>query len=141
MQAMTAANIHVTTAAAQNPELFRVHGAAIQHKLAQLDPSLRSRPEAVNIAVAGLLIEEAGKKGIGVALAKLSTLVGAAKPAAAKPAKAPIPASQRPPSASSGNTRPLSANREEGRIKLMMENYGLSKAEALAALSDEGVRR
>lgn len=138
MQAMTAANIHVTTAAAQNPELFRIHGARIQHNLAQLDPSLRAKPEAVAIAVAGLFLEEAKTKGIGPALAKLSGMASPAKPAVKAP-KAPIPAAQRPPSPASsrGTAQP---NVQERRLNALME-YGLSKSEALQALTDEGVLR
>lgn len=141
MQAMTAANIHVTTAAAQNPELFRVHGARIQHNLAQLAPELRSKPEAVNIAIAGLFIEEARSKGPGAALAKLAGLVANAEKPAPR-AKVPIPAAQRPPSPSSGtrSAAPI-GNTEERRVKVLMERYGLSAAEARAAMVDEGVLR
>lgn len=123
LQSMSAANIHVTTAAAQHPEIFRVYGARIQHSLSQLPEALRAKPEGVNVAIANLLLEEANSKGIGAALSKLAAMAASEKAAPApKPPKAPIPAAQRPPSPSNG-VRPLN---RESRVQREMAKFGIS---------------
>ena len=141
LQAMSVANIHVTTAAAQNPQLFSKYGARLQHTISQLSPDLRAKPEAVNVAVANLLMEEAKTKGLGAALANLAGLAGGKGTPAPRAPKAPIPASQRPPSPNvgSGTTRKL--NNDQARIETIKSRYGLNDAEARAALQDEGVLR
>jgi hypothetical protein len=124
LQSMSAASINVTTAATQNPELFRVYGPRIQHTISQLPAELRSKPEAVNVAVANLLMEEANKNGIGAALSKLAGMAAGHKVPATKVPKAPIPPEQRPPSPGSG-VRPMV--REGSRAKKeLAARFGMS---------------
>lgn len=135
-EAASLASIHVTTFAAENPELARVYGARIHQAVSRLDPSLRARPEAVNVAVASLLIEEANTKGLGPTLAKLASMTGkgSASPRKSNTVtdKAPIPAAQRPPSPGSGrqSTPETPRSGREGRIQHYMAEYGLDRGAA-----------
>jgi hypothetical protein len=100
MQSAQAATMHVTAAAAKHPELFRQFGAAINQSLLQIPSDLRSKPEAVNIAVANLILQEAARTGdLGATLQKMAHLTGnnAFKTTEPPKAKTPIPATQRQP--------------------------------------------
>ena len=120
MQAQQAATIHITTAAAKHPELFRVHGAKITQSMAQLPPELRTKPEGVNIAVANVLLEEAAATGdLAGSLKKLAALAEG-KPAptpAPKKAKAPLPAGQRQPASTVRETVTRKVGTVESNLK------------------------
>lgn len=135
MQAMQAANIHVTTAAAEHPELFRNYGSRIQQTLSELTPELRSQPNAVNIAIGRIVMEDAPTAGLGATLRKLADMAEGRAPSAPapKPAKQPIPAEQRPPSPSNrGQATAQPLTRREADIRLIMKDARVSREAAEA---------
>lgn len=138
MQTMAAANIHVTTAAAEHPELFRSYGPRIQQTLSELPAATRSKPEAVHIAIARIVMEDGPAKGLGVTLRRLADMAdGNAKPRTqqAKPKAPSIPPEQRPPSPSSRgkDARPLSSY--DRKVDLMMKDGGLTREQARVMVS------
>lgn len=137
MQAMQTANIHVTTAAAEHPELFRQYGARIQATLAELPPETRVKPEAVHIAIARIVMEEADRGGLGKTLRRLADLAeggGESRPVRAP--KAPIPAAQRPPSPSSrGASAPApSRGGTDAKVEILVKD-GISRSVACAMVA------
>jgi hypothetical protein len=81
-------------------------------------------------------MEEANKHGISKALERMSRQVSKAP---AKPApKAPIPASQRPPSSGQGRSAPASpVSRREAQIRALVED-GYTREDATSILITGG---
>lgn len=139
MQAMQIANSHVTIAAAQHPEIFRAYGPRIQETISQLPTETRARPEAVNIAIARILMEETPTKGLGATLRHLADLAEGQAPAPkVKAPKTPIPAAQRPPSPKSGGGTVVPLRGRDADIALLMKR-GHSRAAAETILSGGNV--
>lgn len=140
MASFGASQVHITAAAAEMPQLFREYGPVIQQAIANMPPAERSKPTAINAGIAMAFYHEAEQVGATKALAKFAGMVTGTPAPREKAPKAPIPAAQRPPSPGAGSApaiRPL--NTEERRVEMLTKRYGLTKAEAKAALVDEGV--
>lgn len=140
LQSYGASQVHLTTAAAQHPELFRVYGPKLNTYISEQPENIRGQKLGMDAAVARLILEEAQKSDMATAVAKVNGMMG--KQPAAKSPKTPIPAAQRPPSPSTGTPAPASAR--ESKIKFAMKTFGLSRSEAedaYGALTTGGTRR
>jgi hypothetical protein len=147
-QSMAAGSAFVAAEAARKPELFKVHGAAIQRNLAQIPANIRGTEDGLNTAIMMIVFEESKRTGdFGNAFARMNTLMSSgkaptagAKAAQARPAKLALPPSQRPPvssGAAPSRSGPVSAR--ESLIRSLMRDDGLERGEAEMVASDPKV--
>lgn len=140
-QAQATAMQHVAIAAAEHPEFFRTYAPQIQATLSQLAPEVAARPDSVNIAVATILMHEAGASDLKTAAKKvLSLLAGEKQPAkTAAPPRTPIPTAQRSPQPTAAPQQRRPTTTREGAIKRIVDTWGVSPSEARRMLEEEQV--